>query len=1553
MVTTVPVNLLTVEQRNRIVPSHICLHAYGNTQVKNLGQLMMDLTFDNGVTIPNQDLLVVEEGISPVIGTNVLFPEDGSASFSINKEKLTANLHGMEIDVVTESAVGKSEGLVHSISIEESSSDQIVRPKEDLIIPAKSEMIFPARIDLPPSTTHFMIQDCSIFQFLQCQRYRLPLGKGLYCRNQFEEFPVRVLNPYDRDMKLSKDAKIGRISPVSGENELHVTTNSLEADGGMKTDNRVEAIWSEMVKGDLAKSNEIELKRLIEKYQNIILLNGELPGRAQVEMFRVYPKNKNPVASNFYRTPYSLRPTMRKILDDNCKKGILKRTSSPYNSPTILVKKKDGSWRLVVDYRRINSQIESDSYPLPLIKDLVNQLKHSRVFTSLDLISGYHQVPVHPDSKKLLTIGNELGQYQPEGMPMGPKTAPQHFQRLMNKLFRDVPLSKVIIYLDDLLVHSRSEESHLVQLDQVLSLLQSKNLQCKASKVTVMTREVDFCGHTITGGAVKVSMAKIEAVKKLRTPATAKEAQGCFGLMNYLREMIPNFAEKSKPITRTYSGRFKWTEEAQLAFESIKDEIISGTLKLSIPDCNEDCFVLETDSSNTTMSACLFICSKRPMGVKEVDFHDHGPECLRPVSFWSQNFTPSQCEKYYIREKELTSGRNAMNHFKMYLTGRKFIWWTDNMCLSYANEVRTKKDSVNRKLCEIQAYDFIVQPRSSSQMKVSDCLTRSAVLNQLKISRSDVSKLQQEDPVLSLVARYVQANMWPNTLECDQLRFWRRHRQQLGFGSSGELRIQEESNSSHRILLPSVLEKEMLDKYHDSVGHPGADNTLKTLARHFIWFDMRVKVEDYVRSCLECQADKPNLHPRLPPPKVTDTPSGPFVKISCDLTGPLPLTNRNSRYVFVANDHFSKKIYARAIPDKRSSTTIEALKSIVFENPRLPQIVLSDNGLEFAGEFSAWLKQKNIQHHHSSPYHPQSNGLTERSNATLKSRLKAWKNGNWEEHLREIVHQINLTPGEVTRLTPFAIETGYDGLNPCCPIDVNDTVRQQTISELQKLVRDRIVKEKETRSKKKGRDFVPFCIGDRVLLKAQSGKPKYVGPYEIIEIFSDGYAYQLRSLVDKSECRRRVELLKPFVERESDQRPEEIFEEDPVDANQLGCFGLEDFEIPLAPNGGRMWPISAPPPSDSLLSVPVSNTSVSSVSPSTDSNLSSTASESEAESVSLVQNSEGENDSVSYPGSESPISNDDHILANELELSEASTETASNETVVAAHPELEELIIDNEEAANQEPVGPSVREPTDQQMVSVLNDASVPVDQTMHTIHQDDSTISDDVAMIVLDQLVAESRSRQIENPVPESRKRQIHDPISTVSPKRSKRTEVEELTSCSDSLFAEEETFIGNDQLTSDWLNSLLRSSTESRQLCLGEVSDYELNLIRKKYGVPHTLVSSREEVSKYLLKTKVAGLTVKSLDTVVWAVVPVDFNFDRVHSVPIQSEFNGGYCLNSLGYHGLLCLVIQFRIPVMQFHVHSAESLRKRILEFVTHSDGDLFTVQDGNGDVYLCSD
>ena len=1579
-VSTISIDLLTLEQRNRIRSSPIRLCAYGNQPVQNLGRISLNLVFENGVELESQDLLVVNQGILPVIGTNVLFPENGESLFSIDKTRMKATLHGQEIDVVTEVEVESSSQLIHSIGIEESAKDQIMTSTMDMTIPGRSEMVFEAQIELPPSSTHFMVENGAVVQFSEGISYLLPMGRGLYCQNQFDSFPVRVVNPYDCELTIPKGSKLGRISPMSGEIDTPVMTNSLEAEIDHNPVDRVEAIWNEINKGSLAAENEAELKKIIFKYKDIILLNGELPSRANVEMFRVYPKSKNPVASNFYRTPYPLRATMRKILEDNCKKGILKRTSSPYNSPTLLVKKPCGSFRLVVDYRRINEQIESDCYPLPNIKDLVNQLKNSRVFSTLDLVSGYNQVPVHPDSKQLLAIGNETGQYSPEGMPMGIKTAPGHFQRCMDELFRKVPLSVLLVYLDDVMIHSRCQKSHLVQLEKTLGLLHSKNLQCKATKLTLLTDKVEFCGHMIHNGQIMVSEKRIEALQRLKTPTNARQSQSLFGFLNYLREMVSYFSEKAQPISKTYSGRFKWTADAQKAFENLRDEIGKETLRLEIPDCNEDCFVLETDSSNKAMGACLFVCTKRPAGVKTVDFHDHGPECLRPVAFWSQNFTESQAEKYYIREKELTSGRNAMNHFRMYLTGKQFIWRTDNRCLAYAKEMRANKDSVNRKLCEIQAYDFVVQPRQSSQMKVSDCLTRSTVLNQLKLSRVDVSKLQKDDPVLMQVSRFVQTNLWPHSLNSDELVYWRKRRQQLGFGNSGELRLSDQSSSMHQILLPSALKNEMLVQYHDSSGHPGADNTLKTLSRHFTWYGIREEVEKYVRSCEECQADKPNLHPRTPPPKITDTPQAPFLKMSCDLTGPLPTTNRNSRYVFVANDLFSKKIYARPLPDKKSSTTLEALKSIVYSNPRLPREILTDNGLEFEGMFTSWLEENGIKHIHTSPYHPQSNGVTERSNATLKQRLKAFRNGNWEERLREMVHQINLTPSESTRLSPFAVETGFDGVNPKCPVDVKDTVRAETISELQKLVRDRLTKEKESRSSKKSRHFVPFSKGDRVLLKAKTGSIRYVGPFEIIDVFSDGYAYQLKSLEDGSEYRRRVELLKPYVEREQEStKPDQIEEESPEDTFTFGSFGLEDFDIHLAPNSGRMWPTCAPPPVSVALSSP-HDTPVTAPVPSSPSVVSPEMSSSSIEIPELPSvQAEVSPSSISVPDLVESASVQEHITSssvsrNELNstlgsvaVSEVSsthggeepqvsfniedvsvkeevvigtdsqTSVSSDETVIAGHPEPDK--------SNCEMISQSNSSPSNQDTVAMETSEHIPTvnqaDDAMQTMREE-ALPDNDVSMSDANSRMPRKRRHDVETE--KNVERRISKRLKT------KNVEFSIREDCSDSFIATEQTFAGGSQVPFDALRTMLKTKAEILDLCLADVDQYQLDLIIKQYGVPDQF-KTIQEVSDYLREVAPLEMSLKNLKSDWWPVVPVEFMFDPKHSIPEQSESNGGYCISTMGYHGLLGLLIQFRIPVWQFQIHSATSIRKRINDFVVGSDSELFIINDGDGLAYLC--
>ena len=1560
MVSTIPIDLLTLEQRNSIQPSSIRLCAYGNQHVQNFGQISLNLAFENGVELKNQDLLVVDHGIMPVLGTNVLFPEHGESLFSIDRERLKATLHGQEVDLATEVEVDSSSKQIHSIGIEDSPENQMMTAVKDIEIPARSEMVFQAQVQLPPSSTHFLVENVSVHRCLSDQPYRLPIGHGLYCRNQFDSIPLRLVNPYDCAWTISKGSKLGRIRPISGELEKPVMTNSLEADMGQNPKDRVEAIWNEIGKGSLAPENESELKRIISKFKDIILLNGELPSRANVTVFRVYPKHENPIASNFYRTPYSLRSTMKKILEDNCKKGILKRTSSPYNSPTLLVKKPCGSFRLVVDYRRINDQIESNCYPLPNIKDLVNQLKGSRVFSTLDLVSGYNQVPVHPDSKQLLAIGNESGQYSPEGMPMGVKTAPSHFQQIMDELFRNVPLSSLVIYLDDLMIHSKCQESHMLQLEKTLELLQSKNLQCKASKMTLLTDKVEFCGHFIHQGQILLSEKRIEALKRLKTPTNARQAQGLYGLMNYLRDMVPFFAEKAQPISKTYSGRFKWTEEAQKAFESLRDEICAGTMKLEIPNCSEDCFVLETDSSNTTMGACLFVCCNRPTGVKTVDYHVHGSKCLRPVAFWSQNFTPSQAEKYYIREKELTAGRNAMNHFKMYLLGKKFVWWTDNRCLSYAKEMRANKDSVNRKLCEIQAFDFEVQAKQTSQMKVSDCLTRTTALNQLKVSRLELSKLQRDDSVLAQVSKYVQSNMWPNSLSSEELIYWRKRRQQLGFGNNGELRLSAQTGSAHQTLVPSALKKEMLVQYHDASGHPGTDNTIKTLSRHFIWYGMRDEIEKYVRSCEECQADKPNLHPRTPPPMVTDTPEAPFLKLSCDLTGPLPVTNKNSRYVFVANDLFSKKIYARPLPDKKSSSTVEALKSIVYGNPRLPREILTDNGLEFEGSFSLWLEENGIKHLHTSPYHPQSNGVTERSNATLKGRLKAFRHGNWESRLREMVHQINLTPSESTGLSPFAIETGFNGVNPKCPVDIKDTVREETISELQKLVRDRLTKEKESRSSKKGRYFVPFSVGEKVLLKAKSGSIRYIGPFEIIEVFSDGYAYQLKSLEDGSEYRRRVELLKPYVEREHEQIEPQKTEEDSLeDHHGLGSCGLEDFDWPLAPNAGRMWPTCAPQRSTTpSLPASVSPTPSSSISASSDSALEEPSPSPQVEALPTSMNVpmtpvlNAENDLVPAVGAnsaveemvthheESPTSSlniEDLSVKEEVVIGDDGSSASLDETVTAGHPEYD---------SNEDMRSLLETTPLGQDIVDMETSEQIPT-MIQADVHM--QTVTEPVVPVVDDPEAVDvpSASRR------EKRRPEEVEPEDTVERRSSKRlkTKVNVLEDCSDSVIASEKTYIGGGDIPVASLRTMLKTRTEILELCLVDASEYQLEVIKKKYAVPDDYKTNRE-FSDYLRGVNPPGLSLKQLRSDWWAVVPVEFSFDPKHSIPEQCESNGGYCLSTMGFHGLLGLLIQFRIPVWQYHIHSANSIRKRIQDYVIGSDSDeLFLIYDGNDNAYLC--
>ena len=276
-----------------------------------------------------------------------------------------------------------------------------------------------------------------------------------------------------------------------------------------------------------------------------------------------------------------------------------------------------------------------------------------------------------------------------------------------------------------MLVHGGTEEDNLDTLLEVFTVLRANNLKLRSSKTHLLMKEVEFCGYIISDGKKKPNKKKVEAVLDLKVPQTRQQAQSLFGLLNYHRIFVQNFAAKAVAITKTYRGQFKWTQEADSALKVLKNDIGNAALELKIPDTNNAHFVLETDASTTGYGAVLYVCMN-----SEMHSH-HNSNCLRPVEYASKCFSPGQ-QKYQILERELFAGREALSKWSHFLLGRKFTWRTDNSCLVWASRHKSRNMKVSTWLAIISEFDYDIELRPSKSMKISDCLSRQFVeLNEL------------------------------------------------------------------------------------------------------------------------------------------------------------------------------------------------------------------------------------------------------------------------------------------------------------------------------------------------------------------------------------------------------------------------------------------------------------------------------------------------------------------------------------------------------------------------------------------------------------------------------------------------------------------------------------------------------------------------------------------------------------------------------------------------------------------------------------------------------
>ncbi|MCG7870381.1 MAG: RNA-directed DNA polymerase, partial [Candidatus Thiodiazotropha taylori] len=370
--------------------------------------------------------------------------------------------------------------------------------------------------------------------------------------------------------------------------------------------------------------------------------------------------NNRPVKQRPRRVPKAFACEEDKIIEEQLKSGVIRESSSPWASPLVYVRKKDGGTRPCVDYRKLNALSKADAYPLPRTDDCLEALGGSTLFSCLDLQSGYWQIEVDEADKQKTAFVCRKGLYEYNTMPFGLSGAPATFQRCMELVMRGLQWSDVIIYLDDLIIHAKSFEEHLRRLDQVFTRLGMAGLKLKSSKCNLLQREVVFLGHVVTEQGLKPDVSKIKCIKEWPVPKTLRDVRSFIGFCSYYRRFIRSFSQRAAPINKLLEAGqpFVWTENCQKSFEDLKSAL-TGNEVMAFPQDNE-LFIVDCDSSDTAIGGIL---SQMQWCDKSQKYEE------RPIVFASKSLTKPQ-RRYCVTRKELLAVVTFVQTFKQYLLGR-------------------------------------------------------------------------------------------------------------------------------------------------------------------------------------------------------------------------------------------------------------------------------------------------------------------------------------------------------------------------------------------------------------------------------------------------------------------------------------------------------------------------------------------------------------------------------------------------------------------------------------------------------------------------------------------------------------------------------------------------------------------------------------------------------------------------------------------------------------------------------------------------------------------
>lgn len=364
-----------------------------------------------------------------------------------------------------------------------------------------------------------------------------------------------------------------------------------------------------------------EIENVLQNHQECFSIPQGLPPRREFDHQIPLMPGAPPVNVKPYRYSPQLKDEIERQIKEMMKQGIIKPSQSPFSLPVLLVKKKDGTWRFCVYYRQLNAITIKDRYPMPIVYELLDELTGSNYFTKLDLRSGYHQIRMaeHDESKTAFKTHNAHFEFRV--MPFGLTSAPATSQAAMNTVFAHV---FVLVFVDDVLIYSRTLIDHAKHLEEVFQLLGQNKLYLKKSKCSFAQRSLEYLGHIISAEGVATDPAKIAAVKQWPQPTNVKQLRGFLGLAGYYRKFIHQFGIISRPLTNLLKKNtpFVWSPQVQEAFATLKSALVQAPV-LALPDFEQE-FVLEADACATGIGAVL-MQKGHPTG-----FHEQGLGTKKP-----------------------------------------------------------------------------------------------------------------------------------------------------------------------------------------------------------------------------------------------------------------------------------------------------------------------------------------------------------------------------------------------------------------------------------------------------------------------------------------------------------------------------------------------------------------------------------------------------------------------------------------------------------------------------------------------------------------------------------------------------------------------------------------------------------------------------------------------------------------------------------------------------------------------------------------------------------